>query len=330
MGREVDIFNLVAEVLSEEELLHDTFESMEERERLTHQAMLEGNSPLVISWWGQVDTTQHGYWRFTDPSHPLFSREMAVDYGDAIFRVYQRADEMIGRLLAQAPPETILLIASDHGCASWRRSVHFNTWLWREGFLNFKSERSSAPADPQLRDHNVESAGFADVDWSQTRAYSVGCGKIYLNLKGREGQGIVNQGRERKALEAELIKRLMETRDPDTGEPVVSNVYRSREVQWGPRMGSAPDLIVGLHRGYRVSWMMTRISLGRAIVDNTSKLGGDHVSIDHRLVPGTLLSNVPLDLTGRVPHILDLAPTLMQIYDVEVPRDMDGKSLWPQ
>jgi len=330
MGREVDIFNLVSEVLSEDVLLADTFRSMTEREQLTLHALESGDSPLLFSWWGQVDTTQHGYWRFTDPGHPLYVEAEAKIFADAILRVYQEADAMVSRLLKSAPPGTILLIASDHGCVGWRRSVHFNTWLWREGFLSFKSELSGGGSAPQLRDSDSETAGFQDVDWSKTRAYAVGCGKIYLNLRGREGQGIVSPGSERKAVEDEISQRLMQLRDPIDRNPVVSKVYRSRDVQWGPKMSNAPDLIVGLHKGYRVSWMMTRISLGDPVVDNNSKLGGDHVSVDHELVPGSLLSNVRLDLENRRPHILDIAPTLMQIYGLEVSPDMDGQSIWPQ
>jgi len=329
LGREVDIFALLENVLDEELLLHDTFAALAEREQMTRYALEHYDSDLLISWFGVVDTTQHGYWAFTDPGHPLYTAEGHARYGDAIQRVYQWLDGMVSRLLADLDEDTLLLIASDHGCVNWRRSVHFNTWLWREGYLVFKELPGAQSQGPTIAGELA--VPLTLVDWSRSRAYSVGCGKIYLNLQGREGQGIVAPGAEAEALEAELTARLLAWRDPATGGPVVRSVYRSRDVQWGPQMYRAPDLIVGLYDGYRVSWSsLAQISLGEPVVDNLSKLGGDHISVDHELVPGTLMANVPLNLGDGGPHILDVTPTVLECLGLDAPADLDGRSLWPK
>ena len=329
LGREVDIFALLENVLDEDILLRDTFAALAEREQMTRYVLDRYDSDLLISWFGVVDTTQHGYWAFTDPGHPLYTEEGRRRYGDAIQHVYQWLDNMVGRLLADLDEDILLLIASDHGCVNWRRSVHFNTWLWREGYLVFK-ELSTGVYGQAPTIAGELAVPLTLVDWSRSRAYSVGCGKIYLNLQGREGQGIVAPGAEAAALEAELTARLLAWRDPATGGPVVRNVYRSRDVQWGPQMHRAPDLIVGLHDGYRVSWSsLAQISLGEPVVDNLSKLGGDHISVDHELVPGTLMANVRLNVGDSTPHILDVTPTVLDCFGLAAPTDLDGRSLWP-
>jgi predicted AlkP superfamily phosphohydrolase/phosphomutase len=330
-GREVDIFNLQENIIEDDVLLEDTFLALEERERMTFHFINHNKDDLIISWFGVVDTTQHGYWRFTDPKHPLYTPEGEVKYGDAIQKVYQWHDSMVGRILDVISDATVLIIASDHGCADWQRSVDFNSWLMRSGFLTLLPEEE-APEEgesvmPQIG--SVKGVPFSRVDWSQTKAYSIGMGKIYLNLRGREGQGIVNPGAEAVALEDEIIESYLSWRDPANGNPVVSNVYRSRDVQWGPYMNRAPDLIVGLHTGYRVAFSSVRqITLGDPLKDNDKKISGDHVSVDYELVPGTILSNVHFDLSARVPHLLDIAPTVLEYLSLDVPKDMDGRSLW--
>jgi predicted AlkP superfamily phosphohydrolase/phosphomutase len=333
-GREVDIFNLLGGVLEDDVLLNDTFQALREREEMTQYLLRRGGDDLLISWFGVVDTTQHGYWRFIDPEHPRYTEEGRRQYGDAIQRVYQRLDRMVARVIETVGEDVIVIIVSDHGCTSWRRSVRFNTWLWREGFLALTGDQlQEAVPGPvaATTDAEGQAVPFSQVDWDRTSAYAVGCGKIYLNLRGREGRGTVTPGAEAEALEEEITTRLLSWRDPATGKPVVNNVYRSRDVQWGPLMDRAPELIVGLRSGYRIAWAsISRIALGEPLVDNVGKLSGDHVSVDFKLVPGTLLSNVRLDLTNGQPHIMDIAPTVLDGFGLDVPDAVDGRSRWPR
>jgi len=330
-GREVDIFNLQENIIDDAVLLEDTFLALEERERMTFHFINQNSEDLIISWFGLVDTTQHGYWRFIDPKHPLYTPEGAEKFGDAILKVYQWHDRMVGRILEAVGDESVLLIASDHGCTDWQRSVDFNAWLMQEGFLTLLPE-DEAPEDaeqlmPQVG--SVKGVPYSRVDWSQTKAYSIGLGKIYLNLHGREGQGIVNPGADSVALEDEIIARFLSWHDPKNGDPVVSQVYRSRDEQWGPSMKRAPDLIVGLHGGYRVAFSSVRqITLGGPLKDNDKKISGDHVSVDYKLVPGTFLSNMKFDLDEHLPHLLDIAPTVLDFFGLDIPSDVDGRSLW--
>jgi hypothetical protein len=95
-------------------------------------------------------------------------------------------------------------------------------------------------------------------------------------------------------------------------------------------MPRAPELIVGLQRGYRIAWSsMSQIALGEPVVENPGKISGDHISVDYRLVPATLFSSFPLDLRLGAPHILDIAPTVFTYLRVPTPADCDGRTLWP-
>jgi predicted AlkP superfamily phosphohydrolase/phosphomutase len=329
-GREVDIFNLQENIIEDEVLLEDTFLALEEREKMTIHFIDQYTDDLIISWFGVVDTTQHGYWRFYDPQHPLYTEEGATKFGDTILKVYQWHDQMVGRILDRIGDDSLLMIASDHGCTDWRRSVDFNAWLMQEGFLTLLPEDQVPEETEQFMPQvgSVKGVPFSHVDWSKTKAYSIGMGKIYLNLRGREGQGIVNPGAEAVAIEDELIASFMSWHDPKNGEPVVSNVYRSRDVQWGPAMKRTPELIVGLHGGFRVAFSSVRqITLGGPLKDNDKKISGDHVSVDFELVPGTFMSNKPFDFGDGFPHLLDISPTILEFFDLEVPADMDGRSL---
>jgi predicted AlkP superfamily phosphohydrolase/phosphomutase len=189
-----------------------------------------------------------------------------------------------------------------------------NTWLRRHGYLRLQDGRTEGRAYGQ------------DIDWTQTRAYALGIGGIYLNLKGREPQGVVDPGEEAQALRESIAAGLQELMDPKTGQSTIRRVYHAREVYQGPEAEHAPDLLIGFQRGYRSSW---QTALGGAppelIEDNLKKWSGDHI-VDPELVPGILLVNRSVSL--QTPHLVDVAPTVLKIVGADIPAAMDGRALW--
>jgi predicted AlkP superfamily phosphohydrolase/phosphomutase len=163
------------------------------------------------------------------------------------------------------------------------------------------------------------------VDWGRTKAYGLGLNGLYVNLQGREAQGIV-KAEEREALMTELEDELLAIRDPVTGRPVVKTVYRREDVYHGPYVEAAPDLIVGYHRDYRASWATTLGDLtDEALADNDSAWSGDHcIAADE--VPGVLFSNRPI--LRDEPSLLDLAPTVLDLFAVPAPEAMAGGSVF--
>jgi len=106
--------------------------------------------------------------------------------------LYDRMDTLIGRVMQQIDDQTLLLVISDHGFKSFARCMNLNAWLHQNGYLVLKDGKSES------------GDWFEDVDWSRTRAYTMGLNGLYLNVKGREREGIVEAGAEAEALKEEL------------------------------------------------------------------------------------------------------------------------------
>ena len=152
----------------------------------------------------------------------------------------------------------------------------------------------------------------------------MGLNGLYLNRKGREKFGRVDDA-EAVRLERELITKLPLIRDPDTGDQVITNVFRAADIYSGPHVGLAPDLLVGYNRHYRASWDTILGGFPRQLIlDNTDAWSGDHC-IDPQFVPGVLLSSRPL--AADAPRLEDLAPTILTAFGASIPGTMTGKTL---
>ncbi|MEM9492541.1 MAG: nucleotide pyrophosphatase, partial [Myxococcota bacterium] len=167
---------------------------------------------------------------------------------------------------------------------------------------------------------------FRGVDWTRTRAFAVGLGGIYLNIRGREARGIVAP-EDANALADELADKLSGLRDDEVDAVAIRTVYPAHSLYKGPYAEDAPDLIVGYSAGWRASWEGVRGIVDRAVfADNTKAWSGDHC-IDPELVPGVLIANQRLGDGAERPDISDLAPTMLTLFGVPAPRYMDGRSL---
>ena len=220
-------------------------------------------------------------------------------------------DALVGKAMADARDGTALFVLSDHGFCAFRRGVNINAWLRDNGYLH-------------LKNGSRESGSFFEgVDWSRTRAYALGLGGFYLNVKGREALGIVD-ARDAGPLKAEIIATLSALRDDDGAAPI-RNVYATADLYRGPYLDAAPDFIVGYNEGYRCAWegAVGKVA-DRVIEDNDKAWSGDHC-VDPVLVPGVLFSNRKIDAAD--PGIEDLAPTALSLFGVERPGWMEGKAL---
>lgn len=201
--------------------------------------------------------------------------------------------------MEELDPQDVLLVMSDHGFDTFRRAVHINTWLRDNGYLELRDAGAMQGA-PLLQ----------GIDWSRTRAYAIGFNGIYINEKGREGQGIVPPGAEKERLKAEIAGKLESLTDVD-GAKVVHKAHLRQDVLWGPYEAEAPDLIVGFNVGYRSSWQTALGDVPReTIEDNLKKWSGSHL-FDARLVDGVVFSNRPLGKSD--PKIWDIAPTVLRL-----------------
>jgi predicted AlkP superfamily phosphohydrolase/phosphomutase len=311
--------------IDEKTFMDDLFRAFDDRARIILHEIDSKKFDLVIGVLESTDRVQHMFWRFIDPTHPMYDAAAAAQYGDSIERVYKRCDQLVGEVLQRIEPGTLVFVLSDHGFHSFKYGVNLNTWLVENGFIG---RQQKSLGDKNLNDMFGGGGQFWEgVDWTRTRAYSLGLGQIYFNIRGREGQGIVSEGDDYKRLADELSAKLLTMTDPTTGQRMVRSVYKRDDVYSGPYMANAPDLQVGFEDGYRVSW---QTSLGGSpaglLYPNMKKWSGDHCSFDYQTIPGSLISN--RKLTAGQARIIDIAPTVLKYFGVGVPKEIDGKPLF--
>ncbi len=289
-----------------------------QREKRLYARIDAGGWDCLFAMFPETDRVQHALWRHTDPQSPRYDPVLSPQLAGEIEAIYREMDRIVGEAVRRAGPDTRVLVVSDHGFASFRRGVNLNNFLRAHSY----QVGTGANVGPLKVGDLVGGRFFADVDWSRSQAYAMGLGQIFLNLKGREGGGIVEPS-EARALLARIRADLLELRDAD-GTRVVREVYYGSDLYRGARVLEAPDLVVGFERGYRVSW---QTALGGTdadvITDNTQRWSGDHCSVDPSLVPGILYSSEPL-AEGVAPSVLDVAPTVLHLLGVER-ADLEGR-----
>ncbi len=298
IGWETATQGLADGVLDEAAYLVDATTAIDGNEALLHTQLSRDDWDHLTLVVQATDQVSHMFWddevvavqrgeKRADPEHPLVM-------------VYRRADQIVQRVADEARTlKTRLVVLSDHGFAPFRQAVNLNTWLARRGWLALKDRdaRDGASADKILA-----STPWANVDWFNTRAYAMGLAGIYLNVVGREPDGIVKPQGEYEFLQNRLIRDLLDWTDPATGRPVFANVYRRQDIYDGPYVDAAPDLIFGLHEGYRVSsaTVVGGIPEGE-MTPNASHWCGDHCGVDAGLIPGILLANFNTSWPARTP-----------------------------
>ena len=213
---------------------------------------------------------------------PTYDAERDAPFADVIPATYAVMDAMVSDTLDRMGDETLLIVMSDHGFTSWRRTFHLNAWLHQNGYLAVKDE--SLP----------ETEALLNVDWSGTRAYGIGLNGLYVNVAGRERDGIVPT-EERAALVAEIAERLEAVVDPATEQPVVTRVYlRDETFVDGGHREIGPDAVIGYAKHTRGADPSALGVVGReTLTDNAKAWSGDH-GMYTPSVPGILATSRPL------------------------------------
>ncbi len=284
---------------------------LEERLTLFEYAVQNYEDGLLFFYFSSSDLQSHMFWWNADENanHPWRSAPEAQARYQHVKDLYQRLDGIIGDIYDRYGGNATIFVMSDHGFANFGRQFNLNSLLRDSGYLN--------PRDC----YSI----LTDCDWSRTQAYGLGINGLYLNLKGREADGIVEPGDEQEQLLRKLAASLMAVKDVD-GRQVIRNVYRASEIYSGDATALAPDLIVGYARGYRASWETCLGELTpEVLLDNTSAWAADHCA-DALEVPGILCTNKPFSKAD--PSLIDVAPSILAEFGLPTSTTMTGRSIY--
>jgi predicted AlkP superfamily phosphohydrolase/phosphomutase len=310
--------------MDEQTFMDDLYRAFDDRAQVILNRIDARDWDVLVGVIESTDRVQHMMWRLIDPKHPMYDGALAAKFGDSILRVYRRADDFVGEVLKRLEPGTPVLVVSDHGFHSWRKAVNLNTWLVQQGYMVLHGQQ---PGDKKLDDLFGGGEFWENVDWSRTRAYAMGIGQIYFNLRGREAKGVVSPGAEAKQLADELSARLLTMKDPEDGSPIIRAVYKRDDIYSGEFLANASELQVGMEEGYRVSWQTTLGGSPPGIVyANMKKWSADHGGYDFATTAGVLITN--RRPSSETPSIMDIAPTVLKYFGIPIPGDMDGKAFF--
>jgi len=238
----------------------------EERRRILLHQLESFEEGLIGAVLDTLDRVQHMFWR---------------DRPDVVENWYLKLDALLGEIQSRLDQSTRtgrkanLLVVSSHGFSSFDYKVHLNRWLLEGGYL--------------VPSADLEAGDLSQVNWNWTRSYAVGLNSLYLNLAGRERDGVVLPS-EKDQLVRQLTQALLRWQGPD-GRKVVSRVWDRQGAFQGTYSPSSPDLVIGFNPGYRAS---AETGLGRwepvDIEPNRAHWGADHCFAPDR-VPGVVFSS---------------------------------------
>jgi len=302
-----------ADFLKQAEVIFD------EETRMTEYELQRFQEGVLFLYYTPVDQCGHGLWRTMagEEDHPAYVAALDEPFKDAYPQIYERLDRLVGRAMEFVDDRTLLIVMSDHGFATWRRGFHLNRWLYENGYLAVKSGV------------DIESVEYLQgIDWHNTSLYGIGINGLYVNQMGRERYGTVPPGPARRALLEEVAGKLEGLIDPKTGQHPILKVHLCEDIYSGPQVSTGPDAQMGYERGYRVTDESAVGELkGEVLSDNLRRWSGDHCA-DPSKLPGVILTNVPIVKTD--PALIDLAPTLLEVFGIEPLEHMTGSSIFTE
>lgn len=327
-------------------------------QQVTQYLMQRQPWDLLVSIFMGTDIMSHFMWKHMETKGALAPEPIRETLANAIRDCYRDMDENLAALMEAAGDDTYTIVMSDHGFGGMDSYMSVNAWLIDRGYLKFKrtplsqlrfmmyrlgitplniyglllrlrlggTMRQTSRKNIGLMKGIIKNAflSFSDVDWTRTRAYSIGyAGPIFINLKGREPQGTVAPGPEYEALLSELIDELERLKEPDTGFPFVGEIHRGHELYQGQYVEHAPDLIF-MPRDPR------HAGLGLVEFPSNQWLSSSPDRSGHHRMDGIVFLKGPgirpgMEMKGA--SIMDIAPTTLALMGVPIPKDMDGHVL---
>jgi len=283
----------------------------------------------------EIDRIQHFIWRYVDENHSLYCKDMAQKYYQSIIEYYQLVDSYIGKMMEKADQDTSIFIMSDHGFGPLEKKIYLNKWLidlgllslkntpfsWRQFIrrIDFLNLRGKLPPNTKRK---IRSMFDMDrfVDWENTRAYSGTPSEqgIYINVQGKEPDGIVEPEHEYARVRDFLAERLLDLVDPEDGNKIVEKIYYKEDLYSGPYVKFAPDIIIET-KGMIYSFDNTLD--GKYLLEASKRETGGHRKDGIFIAAG---KNIKKGITVKGANIMDIFPTVLYLFNLPIPKDTDG------
>jgi len=281
----------------------------------------------------ETDHVQHWFWESM--------RKKAPDkYSNVILNTYIKTDEIVGDLVKAVDDQTTVVLVSDHGGTYLSRFFHTNYFLHSMGMLKFKTDFKSAMRQA-FYDRGITqrlyqfllsrklfllhyllrpiTLSVSDIDWNTTSAYSLGYGQIYLNVRNREKNGFVPEAKYEETRNL-IVEKLRQIQDPESGRNPIEAIYRREEIFAGPHLQEAPDIQLVMSEGYEAfPWASIA---DRLFTENIDRSGTHTPKGIFAIRGGEIRPGEIKDAT-----VLDVLPTILQIFGIPLPKDLDGQVL---
>jgi len=350
----------------EREITDETNQITKLQTRVVKYLMDDSDWDLAVSVFDATDVIGHYFWAYLDPKHPKYDPKMAGPVREMVEEVHVELDRAIGDLSAAVGPDTLKLVMSDHGFGPVYYGVYINNWLLQESYMKFRRdlavraryfafrhglnvynllrlarklrlvksiESAYSAKSMALRFLDLISLSLKDIDWAQTTVYSAGnMGQLYLNLEGREPNGIVKP-EDAKRLVAELVAKIKALEDPATGKIMFDAVFAGEDVFRGPQSAVGPDVVFLDQQMIYAAHRMFELGSSRLVTPHPIYSG------NHKM-EGILLGSGPQVKRngapdGFIPNLIDLAPSILRVLGCPLPGGMDGRALdelfvWPE
>lgn len=346
----------------EDIFLREVYRVTEKREKAAEYLIKNLDTQFFMVVFTSLDRIQHVMWKHMDANHPQHDLEKAKRYSNMIKSYWERLDSAVGKLLKVFGDGGTVIVMSDHGFGPRTGTFYINDWLKQKGFLKLKKKGRKGLL--VRLGQNIEKMYFLfgntslyrlissliykflgreliyriifrylsfermieTIDWDQTKAFSsphsAHFGQVYINLRGREPKGCVDLS-EYEKVRNEVVEEMGKLEDPLTKEIFETEIYKPEEIYSGPYVNQAPDIVFLLNN--------SKCEADTSFGHNSLFLQG---SFDPRCT-GThnkkgvfVFSGPDIKEGGEIKaKITDLAPTLLHLLDLPVPKDMDGRVL---
>jgi predicted AlkP superfamily phosphohydrolase/phosphomutase len=289
-------------------LLRQIYDMTQKRFKVVKYVLAEKEWDFFMLVEMGVDRIHHGFWKFFDPEHP--KHEPGSPYQNAIKDYYRYLDQEVGEILDMLDEDTVVLVVSDHGAKHMEGGICINEWLRQEGYLTLKEE-------PQ----GIVPLEKVEIDWDRTMAWGAGgyYGRLFLNVQGRESHGII-PAEEYERVRDEIVEKLSQIND-ESGANIGTVAHKPQDVYKACR-NIPPDLMIYFGD---LSWRSVG-SVGHGdIRTRENDIGPDDANHAQQ---GIFIMYDPRQRgRGRVVglHLMDVASTLLHLFGLPVPGDMQGK-----